>query len=317
MISPALPAARPRASTFAVISALVAVYILWGSTAPAIKIAVATIPPWWMAALRFFFAGSILWVWARSRGVAMPARAEWGAAALTGIILLVVGNGVFSWALQYLPSGIGALFFAISPLFMAIFAFAMYGERLAPLAIVGVCLGLVGMVYLYSPSGAQHLPTFATILGVTSSIAWAFGSILQRRSRASDVVQMSAMQMLCASGVLVVMAVVGGEHLTVAAFTPHAIGALAYLVIFGSVVGFSAFLWLLNNVPTTLASTYSYVNPIVSLAIGIGLLHEAFSWRLGVGAAVIVAGVAVMMMAPRPRPAPTPRLRETALPETA
>ncbi len=317
MISPALPAARPHASTLAIVSTLIAVYVLWGSTAPAIKIAVATIPPWWMAALRFFFAGSILWVWTRSRGVAMPERAEWRSAAFTGVILLVVGNGVFSWALQYMPSGIGALFFALSPLFMAIFAFAMYRERLAPLAIVGVCLGLVGMVYLYSPSGAQHLPTFATILGVMSSIAWAFGSILQRRARASDVVQMSAMQMLCASGVLVVMAVAGGEHLTAAAFTPHAIGALAYLVIFGSVVGFSAFLWLLNNVPTTLASTYSYVNPIVSLAIGVGFLHEAFSWRLGIGAAVIVVGVAVMMMAPRPPVAATPRLREAAFPETA
>ena len=269
-----------------------------------------------MAAIRFGTAGSILWTWSRISGVPLPATREWRLAAATGTVLLVIGNGVYSWALQFMPSGIGALFFALSPLFMAIFAFAFHRERLSPLAVLGVCLGLAGMVYLYSPSGGQHLPLFATLLGAGSSISWALGSVMQRRSRASDVVQMSAMQMLFASVVLVVMALVGGEHLTVSAFTPHAIEALAYLIIFGSVVGFSAFLWLLNNVPTTLASTYSYVNPIVSLAIGIGILHEAFSWRLGIGAAVIVVGVAVMMIAPRPR-AGSPRRLLEARPETA
>jgi len=299
--SPVPHAARSHAPVLAVVSVLLAVYVLWGSTAPAIKLAVETLPPWWMAALRFGTAGAILWTWSRVRGVAFPARREWRLAASTGIVLLVIGNGIFSWALQYLPSGIGALFFALSPLFMAIFAFAFYRERLSPLAIVGVCLGLAGMVYLYSPSGAQHLPAIPTILGVVASVAWAFGSIAQRRLRSSDVVQMSAMQMLCASGVLAIMAIVSREPLTAAAFTPTALGALAYLIIFGSVVGFSAFLWLLNNVPTTLASTYSYVNPVVSLAIGIGLLHEPFSWRLAVGAGVIVLGVAVMMISPQPR----------------
>ncbi len=280
---------------------LLIVYVLWGSTAPAIKLAIATLPPWWLAGLRFASAGAILWTWSRARGIARPSAREWWLAALTGTVLLVIGNGVYSWALQYLPSGIGALFFALSPLFMSIFAFGFYRERLSRLAVVGVAIGLAGMIFLYSPSGAQNLPTFPTVLGVISSIAWALGSIMQRRLRASDVVQMSAMQMLCAAGVLVAMALFSHERLTAAAFTPTAIGALAYLVLLGSVVGFSAFLWLLNNVPTTLASTYSYVNPIVSLLIGIGILHEPFSWRLVVGAAVIVIGVAVMMMAPRPR----------------
>ena len=303
MASRATLAERPRAPAFAVVAVLLIVYVLWGSTAPAIKVAVATLPPWWLAGLRFASAGAILWAWSRARGVALPTSLEWRRAALTGTVLLVVGNGVFSWALQYLPSGIGALFFALSPLFMAVFAFALYRERLSALATLGVGIGLAGMVYLYSPSGAQDLPTFPTVLGVVSSIAWALGSIMQRRLRGSDVVQTSAMQMLAAATILLLMALVGREPLSLASFSPTALGALAYLVVFGSVVGFSAFLWLLDNVPTTLASTYSYVNPIVSLAIGIGLLHEAFSWRLALGAAVIVVGVAVMMVAPRPRAA--------------
>jgi len=315
--SPAPHDARPQASVLAVVGVLFAVYVLWGSTAPAIKIAVRSLPPWWLAGIRFGCAGTIMWTWARARGVALPTAREWGLAAMTGVVLLVVGNGIFSWALQYLPSGIGALFFALSPLFMAVFAFAFYRERLSMLAVVGVCLGLAGMAYLYSPSGAQHLPTLPTVLGVISSIAWALGSVMQRRVRGSDVVQMSAMQMLCASAVLVVMALVGHEPLVIAAFTPAALGALAYLVVFGSVVGFSAFLWLLNNVPTTLASTYSYVNPVVSLAIGIGFLHEAFSWRLAVGASVIVVGVAVMMIAPKPGIAESRRPFEAAAAKSA
>jgi len=291
--------AIPRPIT--VLLALAAVYVLWGSTAPAIKIAVATMPPWWLAGFRFAIAGAILWAWVRARGVPMPSAREYGRAALTGTILLVLGNGIFAYALQYIPSGIGALFFALAPLFMAIFAFAFYRERFSALAIAGIGIGFAGMVFLYSPSGGQHLARWPTFLGAFSSLAWALGSIVQRRSRASDVVQMSALQMLFASAILLVMALVGGERLTPAAFNPESIGALAYLIVFGSIVGFSAFLWLLNNVSTALASTYSYVNPVVSLALGIGFLHEAFSMRLGIGAAIIVLGVAVMALAPQPR----------------
>lgn len=296
----AVATSRTMPRPFAVALALLAVYVLWGSTAPAIKVAVETIPPWWMAGLRFALAGAVLWTWSRARGLALPTRSEFGFAALTGIVLLVIGNGIFAWALQYLPSGIGALFFALAPVFMAIFAFAFYRERLSRPAVVGVCVGLAGMIYLYSPSGAQHLPAYPTILGALSSIAWAAGSVLQRRSRGSNVVQISALQMLVASGVLVAMALASGERLSAAAFTPKATAALLYLVVFGSIIGFSAFLWLLNNVPTTLASTYSYVNPIVSLALGIGMLHEPFSWPLAAGAGVIVVGVAVMILAPQP-----------------
>ena len=279
--------------------ALGLVYILWGSTAPAIKLAVTSIPPWWMAAIRFATAGSLLWTWCRLRGIGLPRADEWRAAALTGTILLAFSNGVFSWTEQFLPSGIGSLFFALSPLWMAVFAFALDGERPSPVAAIGLALGLGGMIYLYSPSGGQGLPAWPTVVGIFTSVTWALGSVVQRRFRATDVVQMSAMQMLVAAGVLGGFALVTREPLAPAAFTPTALGALAYLVIFGSIVGFSAFLWLMNNVPTTLASTYSYVNPIVALAIGIGLLHEAFSWRLAAGATVIVLGVAVMMLAPR------------------
>ncbi len=277
---------------------------MWGSTSPAIKVAVASIPPFAMVALRFATAGTILWAWSRLRRVPLPTAAEWRGAAVTGTVLLVASNGVFSWTLRSVPAGIGALFFAIAPLWMAVFGFFLYRERLARLGALGLFIGLCGMVFLYSPSGAQHLPPWPTAVGFVCSLAWAFGSMLQRRLAASDVVQMSAMQMLVAALVLAALAAATGEHLTVSQFTPSASAALAYLIVFGSIVGFSAFLWLMNSVPTTLASTYSYVNPVVSIVLGITVLHERFTWQLGAGAAVIIFGVAIMMLARSPRVAP-------------
>ncbi len=274
-------------------------YVLWGSTAPAMKLAVASIPPWWMAGLRFAVAGLLLWGWCRVRGRPLPSRAHAIGAALSGVVLLVLGNAVFAWTLQYLPSGIDALVFALSPLWMAIFGFVLYRERLSGLAAFGLLVGLGGMVYLYSPSGAQHLPAVPTAIALGTSLVWGFGSMFQRRLDKTDLVQTSALQMLAAAAVLLVMAVLAGERLTPTEFTPSAAGALAYLVVFGSIVGFSAYLWLMSHVSTTLGSTYSYVNPVVSLGIGIGLLHEPFSWRLVFGAGVILSGVALMVLAPR------------------
>jgi drug/metabolite transporter (DMT)-like permease len=296
---------EPAPTALAVGVALALVYVLWGSTAPAIRVAVMTVPPFAMVAIRFGIAGSLLWAWSRFRGTPLPKAREWRGAALTGIALLVASNGVFAWVEQYVPSGIGSLFFALAPLWMALLGFAFYRERLSRLAAFGLALGLAGMVYLYSPSGAQNLPLVPTVLGVATSLAWAFGAMIQRRLAASDLVQMSAMQMLVAAGVLAVVAVGSGERLAPAEFTPAATSAIAYLVIFGSIVGFSAFLWLMNHVPTTLASTYSYVNPIVSIAIGVGLLHERFDWHLAAGAAIIVAGVAAMIVGRAKKPLAT------------
>jgi len=287
----------PRSLFVALMLAIV--YLFWGATSPAMRLAVATLPPWWMAAIRFFCAGGLLWLYCRLRGLPLPDRHEWFGAALTGTILLVAGNGIFAWTLQYLPSGIGALFFALAPLWMAILGYFMYAERLSAMAMAGLAVGLGGMIYLYSPSGAQDLPTLPTVLGVFTSLAWAFGSMIQRRFTTANVVQFSSMQMLCATPVLALMALLFEKPLAASQFTPQALGALLFLIFLGSIVGFSAFVWVLRHVPTTLASTYSYVNPIVALILGIGFLHERFSWSLAIGAGIIVLGVALMIAAPK------------------
>jgi drug/metabolite transporter (DMT)-like permease len=263
------------------------------------RVAVATLSPWWMTAIRFSVAGALLWIYSRVRGAPLPRKRDWLAASISGIILLALGNGVFAWTLQYIPAGIGSLFFALSPMWMAIMGFFMYGERLSPAATAGLLLGLAGMLYLYSPGGAQDLPLLPTLLGVGSSMLWAFGSVIQRRFMKTDYVQMSGMQMLAAAAVLGAFALLTHAPLGPASFAPGAVWGLLYLIVFGSIVGFSAYLWLMRHVPTTLASTYSYVNPVVSMLIGVGLLHERFDWHTLLGATVILAGVALMMASPK------------------
>ena len=258
------------------------------------KVGVASLPPFAMVAMRFTVAGSVLWLWCRARKSPLPTLVQWRDAAITGTLLLVMSNAVFAWTLQYLPSGIDALVFALTPLWMTLLGAYFYGERIAKIAALGLVLGLVGMLYLYLPSGGQHLPAWPTIVALTCSLSWAIGSLVQRRLRGADVVQVSAMQMFVAAAGLALTSLCLGEHLVASDFTLPAIGALGYLIVFGSLVGFSAYLWLLNNVSASLASTNAYVNPVVAIAIGIGLLHERASVPLFIGAAAIVAGVALM-----------------------
>jgi drug/metabolite transporter (DMT)-like permease len=284
----------------AVIGALLAVYILWGSTAPAIKIAVQSIPPFDMAALRFLIAGGILWCWVRLRREPLPAVRDWRGAFITGTTLLTFGNGTFAWCLQYMPSGIGSLFFALTPLWNALIGLLFYRERLSPPAIAGIVLGFGGMAYLVSPSGAEGLALPIVALAAASSVMWSVGSMIQRRYPATHFLQMSSMQMLVGFVELSVLGALSGERLSPAEFTPAATAALAFLIVFGSIVGFSAFIWLTRNVETVLASTYSYVNPIVAIVISVLLLHEPLTWHTLLGATLILAGVALMIrLAPR------------------
>lgn len=280
----------------ALIVALASVYVFWGSTAPAIKVAVQTLPPWDMAALRFLIAGTILWLWARVRRDPLPTVREWRGATITGTLLLTLGNGTFAWCLQYIPAGIGALFFALTPLWNALIGVAFYRERLSPFAIAGIIVGFGGMAYLVSPSGAEHLPVFAVALMIGSSIAWSVGQMIQRRYPATHFLQMSGMQMLIGAVELALFGALGGEQLAAGQFTPAATGALVFLVVFGSLVGFSAFLWLARNVGTVLASTYSYVNPVVAIVLSVAFLHEALTWHTVLGAALILTGVALMLV---------------------
>jgi drug/metabolite transporter (DMT)-like permease len=210
--------------------------------------------------------------------------------------------------LQYLPAGIGALFFSVSPLFMALFAALLLGERITKLAAAGLVLGFAGMGLLVAPSTGGTLPAVAVVAGVACAISWALGSIVQRRLPPRDVVQASAMQMLCAAVLLAGVGAISGERFAPHAIVPEALWAFAFLVFGGSIVGYSCYLWLLHNVPAVIASTYAYVNPIVALIIAVLFLHEPFSWRTAVAGLVIVAGVALIMATRGGPQAPGPQV---------
>jgi drug/metabolite transporter (DMT)-like permease len=295
-----VPAASRRPGVALLALNLAAVWIVWGSTAPAIRIAVATLPPFVLIGARFLLAGTLLWTYVRLRGVPLPSRRDWAGAATVGVLLLVFGNGLFAWSLQYLNASVGALFFSLTPLLMALFAFAFEREPLSKRGATGLALGFAGMAYLLVPAGSASLPLMPVLAGLVSAVAWALGSILQRRFGARNVVQSSAMQMLAAGAAGILVALASGERIGADALRPEAVGAFFYLVLFGSIVGYSCYLWLMRNASTTLASTYAYVNPVVAIALSAVFLHEPLTPRLLIAAAVIVLGVAMMMIAPAP-----------------
>jgi drug/metabolite transporter (DMT)-like permease len=307
----AASAARPR-----IVAAFAAVYLIWGSTYLAIRYAVATIPPFLMGAGRFLTAGMILYVWARRRGAGRPTRAEWRAACLTGVLLLVCGNGAVIWAEQHVASGIVALIVAVVPLWMVLLDWLRPGGvRPRSLVFVGLALGLVGLALLIAPdlqSGAGHPDLWAVIVPVFGSFFWALGSIVSRYAARSSSSQLATgMQMLAGGAAFLAVSAAAGEpqHFDVHAVASTSVVGLLYLVTFGSLLGFTAYIYLLGATTPAKVSTYAYVNPVVAVILGWAIAGEPFTMRTALAAAVILVGVAIITLANVPS---TARARESS-----
>jgi drug/metabolite transporter (DMT)-like permease len=295
------PEPRPRAARLDVrlILGIAAVWLLWGSTFAAMRFAVATIPPFVMASSRFLLAGLILYAICVVRGTAKPSRDDLVRAAITGATLLLVGNGTTAWTVQYLPTGINSLLLSLSPVWMAIIAFAWGGERPTRLAVAGMVLGFAGLALLLQPKATSALPLVPAVVAVLASVSWSFGSIYQRRApRSGSLVLSTALQMLFGGVFLAVEAALFGEWnaVSVHAITAASLGGFAYLVIFGSLIAYSAYLYTMQSASTALASTYAYVNPIVAVILGMLIFHERFTPLEALASAIILAGVALMMI---------------------
>ena len=299
------------------IAAVAAVWVLWGSTFAAMRFAVGTIPPFAMAACRFTLAGAILLAVCALRGRLRVSRADLLRAGVTGATLLLLGNGMTAWTVQFLPTGINSLLLSVSPIWMALIAFVWYRERPTPVAVAGMLLGLIGLALLVRPTSASAIPLWPAVLAVLASVSWSFGSIYQRRAgRGGDLLLATALQMLIGGLLLAGEAALAGEW---RAFDPHAVSALSlggffWLVVFGSLIAYSAFLYTMQNASTALASTYAYVNPVVAVIIGFVLFGERLTPLESVASAVIVVGVALMMLPARAAAAPaaTPEPRAAA-----
>jgi drug/metabolite transporter (DMT)-like permease len=280
---------------------LLIVYVVWGSTYLALKLGLTGIPPLTLNAVRFLVAGALLFAFCRLRRWPVPNRREWRSGAIQGLLLPAAGTGGAAWAEQALPSGVTALLLATIPLWIVL------GRRFAdrepirwPVAL-GLAAGAAGVVVLARPSGTGNLLSVAVALG--GAMCWGLGSVYaQHAPRPQHALMASAIEMLCAGGILAVLAAVTGEFGRVEV-RPHALLALAYLIVFGSLIAYTTYSWLLDHVPARIAGTYAFVNPVVAVLLGAWLLHEPLGARVLLATAMIAVGVALIVLTPTATPA--------------
>ncbi len=300
--SPSLPSRTPPGAT-AVVLALGAVYVVWGSTYLGIRFALeGGWPPLLMAGCRFLAAGGLLYALLRLRGVPAPTRTQWRDLWVMGLLLLGLGNGMVCIAQQTVSSGLAAVAVASCPLWIGLFA-ALRGERPSRLEVVGLAIGFAGVAWLNAGSSLTASPVGLAAL-LVAPLAWAFGSVWSRGRALPSPFMAAAAQMLCGGVLLTMAGGLLGERIE-AMPTPRGWLAVSYLAVFGSIVAFSAYAWLLQNVRATLLGSYAYVNPVIAVLLGTVLAGERFSAHdLGAMAVILAGVVAITIASARRRHAP-------------
>ncbi|WP_425148010.1 drug/metabolite exporter YedA [Deinococcus sp.] len=280
-----------------VILALGTVYLIWGSTYFGIKVAIASLPPLGMLGLRFLIAGALLYAGLRLRGVPNPGRVQWGWSALVGLLLLGGGTGLVALAEKQASSSVAALLIAISPLFASLFA-NLWGERTSGREWLGIGVGLVGVALLNL--GELRATPLAALLLILAPLCWTFGSALARRAALPSGLMGAAAEMLTGGALLTLLSSLLRErwHSPTAA----SLWALGYLVVFGSILAYSAYMYLVAHTRPALATSYAYVNPLVAVLLGLGLGGEHLGTLGWLALGVIVLGV-LLVIWPRPEPA--------------
>ena len=285
------------------VTAFALVYVIWGSTYLGIRFAIETIPPFLMAGVRFVIAGGILYAFVMLRGARAPSRRQWVAASIIGALLLLGGNGAVVWAELRVPSGLVALLVATEPLCVVLIDWARpRGRRPRPGELIGLMLGFAGVVILVSPAelvgGGLQIDPLGAVVVLFAAVSWALGSIYSRHAPAHEsAFLMTGMKMLTGGFLLLLAGTAAGEwsRLDVGAISARSWFALAYLIVFGALIAFTAYIWLLKNTTLARASTYAYVNPIVAVLLGWSLASEPMNSRVVAAAAVIVAGAVIVV----------------------
>ena len=294
MTSPDSNAAVP-ARGVAVVVALAIVYLVWGSTYLGIHFALeGGFPPFLMAGGRFLLAGALMYAVLRWRGVPAPTRAQWKDLMFMGVLLMVLGNGMVSIAEQWVSSGLAAVAIASTPLWMGLFA-AMRGHHPSRLEWVGLGIGFVGVLWLNAGSSLLANPKGLIAL-LIAPIAWAYGSIWSRERDLPSPFMSAAGQMICGGLMMLVIGFALGEHCD-GMPSAKAILSVVYLLIFGSIIGFTAYVWLLHHVRPALAGSYAYVNPVIAVGLGAWLAAERFTAHDLGAMVVILSGVIAITLA--------------------
>jgi drug/metabolite transporter (DMT)-like permease len=271
------------------------IYVIWGSTYLAIRYAVETIPPLFVAGFRHLIAGGLLFGWCWWRGL-RPVRQQWFASIVLAVLFFLIGHGTLHWAQQTLPSGVAALLIATEPIFVAIIVMVTRRARITPSLLMGMLLGLLGVALIFGANvrtgRSEMLNSFVVLIGAAS---WSIGMVYSRSAVLHPDTRMAAgMSLLAGAGMLLLGGTVTGEaarlHLT--AISLKSLLALGYLAVAGSLVAYSAYFWLLNRFPPTLIATHTYVNPLVALVLGWAIAGEVLTARVVLGGLVVIAAIA-------------------------
>jgi drug/metabolite transporter (DMT)-like permease len=280
-----------RSTRTLVALAFVAVSIIWGSTYLGIRVALEGFPPFFGGAIRFLLAGALLYGVLRVRGEAAPTAVEWRSAAITGVLYFVVGNGLVIVAEQSVSSGLVAVLVATMPLWATLFE-RFTGGRIGRLEWVGIALGLTGVVVL-NLGGELRASGAGAVCALVAPMGWASASIVSKRLTLPKGPMCTAAQMLAGGVALAVTSRVLREHIDQVP-SARAIGAMAYLIVFGSLVGFTAYVYLLRNTRMSVATSYAFVNPVIALGLGVALAGERIDRASAVGAMIILAAVVLI-----------------------
>ncbi|MFN0137066.1 MAG: EamA family transporter [Phycisphaerae bacterium] len=314
-----MPDVSAPISRLAIAGALAIVYVVWGSTYLAIKFSVEAVPPLMMAGVRFFAAGVILFALVWPRTTQRLEWKHWTSTALIGGLLLIGGNGPVCWASQYVPSGVAALIVSTAPLWFAMLDWTIFrGPRPTLLTVVGLAGGLAGVYFIVDPklsteSGESSVPLLPALALMSACAFWSLGSLLSRRvALPASPLLATAMEMLTASVALIALSFATGEsaRVNLSAMTPRGVISIVYLIIFGSLIAFSAYVWLLGVCSPRVVSTYAYVNPMVAVILGAWIASEPVTTRLLGGAAIIVVSVVLITTQSR-KPKAEPKAEST------
>ncbi|HWQ57407.1 MAG TPA: drug/metabolite exporter YedA [Clostridia bacterium] len=285
-----------------IVLALASVYLFWGGTYLGMRVAVETIPPFLMAGVRFTTAGWILYTVLRVRGEKRPTLREWANAGAAGVLMLLGGNGVLAWAEQTVPSSIASVLLATVPLWITVLSFISGAKKPRVWSILGILLGLCGIaVLVWNPAGSasQAASVWGMLVILCASISWSLGSVYARKAKLPAAPLLSTgMQMIAGGAGLLVVAAFSGDYrgFDVAQVSARSWLAFGYLVVFGSLVGFTSYVWLLKNAEPSVVSTYAFANPIVAVFLGWLLAGEGIGANALVAALIIIAAVVVITL---------------------
>jgi len=292
-------AAKPSENRILIFLSFLSIYVIWGSTYLAIRYAVETIPPFYTAGIRHLCAGSILLTWALAKGL-RPTWRQIRASVVIGFFFFLIGHGSVHWAEQFVPSGLTSLLIAIEPIFVFLLSSAAARTwKLNGMLLTGILMGLVGVgMLVHGTTGATgHSLTIGSIVILIGAFSWSLGIIYSRKSHLSgNPLLLSALSLLSGAVMLLITATIAGEArgFSLAQVTTKSWVALAYLIVFGSVIAFTAYSWLLEHYSPTLVATHTYVNPVVAVILGWAYGGEALTLRVGMAAALVVFAVVLV-----------------------